>query len=159
MKQDKNIVEYTAMVRRHAHNPVVPSTASVEFAARLIREIEADPARFVLQDRQTGTSIPIDETVFDLIRELLITIASNRAVSLIPYDHELTTHQAARFLNVSRPFLVKQLDEGRIAHRKVGTHRRVRLEDLLAYKEQSAAASEQAKKDLAKLSQELDMGY
>jgi len=145
--------------RINPNTPVVPSAASVAFASKLIRELDTDAARFVLQDRDTGTSIEIDETVYDLIRQLLITFANNRAVSLIPYDHELTTHQAARFLNVSRPFLVKLLDEGRIPHRKVGTHRRVRLEDLLTYREETASSSEKAKEELAKISQELDMGY
>ena len=148
------------MARRLSPNtPVVPSAASVAFASKLIRELEADSARFVLQDRESGTEIEIDEMVFDLIRQLLITFANNRAVSLIPYDHDLTTHQAARFLNVSRPFLVKLLDERQIAHRKVGTHRRVRLEDLLSYREKTASSAEKAKEELAKISQELDMGY
>jgi excisionase family DNA binding protein len=148
------------MARRlNPNTPVVPSAASVEFASKLVRELEADSARFVIQDRETGAEFEIDETVFDLFRQLLITFANNRAVSLIPYDHELTTHQAARFLNVSRPFLVKLLDEGQISHRKVGTHRRVRLEDLLSYREKTAASAEKAKEELAKISQELDMGY
>lgn len=148
------------MTRRLTPNtPVLPSAASVEFATTMLRQLEADPARFVVQDRDTGTEIEIDETVFDLIRLLLITVASNRAVSLIPYDHELTTHQAARFLNVSRPFLVKLLDENRIPHRKVGTHRRVKLDDLLNYKESTKTESEKAKDELAKISQKLDMGY
>lgn len=141
------------------NTPVVPSAASVAFATKLIRELDLDSARFVLMDRETGTSLEIDETVYELIRELLITFANNRAVSLIPYDHELTTHQAARFLNVSRPFLVKLLDEGRIPHRKVGTHRRVRLEDLLTYREETSSSAEKAKEELAKISQKLDMGY
>lgn len=148
------------MARRLPPNtPVVPSAASVEFATRLLRQLEVDPARFVLQDRATNTEIEIDETVFDLVRLLLITFAGNKAVSLMPYDHELTTHQAARFLNVSRPYLVRLLDEDKIAHRKVGTHRRVRLEDLLNYKEATKTESEKAKDELAKISQELDMGY
>ncbi len=137
------------------------TAAAVAFASKLVRELEADSARFVLQDRESGTEIEIeiDETIFDLFRQLLITFANNRAVSLIPYDHELITHQVARFLDVSRPFLVKLLDEGQIPHRKVGTHRRVRLEDLLSYREKTAASAEKAKEELAKISQELDMGY
>lgn len=148
------------MSRRLSPNiPVLPSAASVEFATTMLRQLEADPARFVVQDRLSGTEIEIDETVFDLIRLLLITVASNRAVSLMPYDHELTTHQAARFLNVSRPYLVRLLDENKIAHRKVGTHRRVKLEDLINHKESTKTESEKAKDELAKISQKLDMGY
>jgi excisionase family DNA binding protein len=148
------------MARRVTPNtPVVPSAASVEFASQLLRQMEADSARFVIQDRHTGTEMEIDETVFDLIRLLLTTVASNRAVSLMPYDHELTTHQAARFLNVSRPYLVRLLDENKIPHRKVGTHRRVRLEDLLHYKEATRVEIENAKDELAEISQKNDMGY
>lgn len=148
------------MSRRLSPNiPVLPPAASVEFATKMLRQLEADPARFVVQDRLSGTEIEIDETVFDLIRLLLITVASNRAVSLMPYDHELTTHQAARFLNVSRPYLVRLLDENKIPHRKVGTHRRVKLEDLLNHKELTKTDSEKAKDELAKISQKLDMGY
>lgn len=135
------------------------TAAAVAFASKLVRELEADSARFVLQDRESGTEIEIDETIFDLLRQLLITFANNPAVSLIPYDHELITHQVARFLDVSRPFLVKLLDEGQIPHRKVGTHRHVRLEDLLSYREKTAASAEKAKEELAKISQELDLGY
>lgn len=148
------------MTRRlNPNTPVVPSAASVEFAIKMLRQLEADPARFVVQDRFTDTEIEIDETVFDLIRLLLITVASNRAVSLMPIDHELTTHQAARFLNVSRPHLVRLLDENKIVHRKVGTHRRVRLEDLLKYKESTRIDGEKAKDELAEISQKNDMGY
>ncbi len=148
------------MSRRLTPNtPVVPSAASVEFATTLLRQLEADPARFVVQDRLSGAEIEIDETVFDLIRLLLITVASNRAVSLMPYDHELTTHQAARFLNVSRPYLVRLLDDNKISHRKVGTHRRVKLEDLLKYKEATKVEAEKAKDELAKISQKHKMGY
>lgn len=148
------------MSRRLTPNtPVVPSAASVEFATTLLRQLEADPARFVVQDRLSGTEIEIDETVFDLIRLLLVTVASNRAVSLMPYDHELTTHQAARFLNVSRPYLVRLLDDNKIPHRKVGTHRRVKLEDLLKYKEATKVEAEKVKDELAKISQKHKMGY
>ena len=63
------------------------------------------------------------------------------------------------FLNVSRPYFVKLLESGAIPHHKVGTHRRVKLEDVKRYKEQRTARSQKALQDLADQAQELNMGY
>ncbi len=139
------------------NTPVVPSAASVAFASKLIRELDTDSARFVLQDRDSVTSIEIDETVYDLILQLLITIANNRAVSLIPYDHELTTHQAADFLNVSRGYVIKLLDSGQLGHRMVGTHRRVRLEEVLAYRERMQRTASDSLDEIARIDQTLGL--
>lgn len=89
----------------------------------------------------------------------LTALADGRAVQIAPVDEEVTTSEAAELLNVSRPYLVRLLDEGAIPHRKVGTHRRVRRADVVAYRERQyreAEASLQVQSDQA---QEHGLGY
>ncbi len=57
------------------------------------------------------------------------------SVVIFHYEAEVTTQQAAELLQVSRPYLIRLLEEGRISYRKVGTHRRIRIADILKYKE------------------------
>ena len=78
---------------------------------------------------------------------------------MVPVHAELTTQEAADLLNVSRPHLVKLLEEGALPHHKTGRHRRVLFSDLMEYKQQRDAVSHKAMDELANLSEELGMGY
>ena len=86
-------------------------------------------------------------------------MSKGNAISLIPHHQEISTQEAAKLLNVSRPFLVGLLENGEIPFRKVGAHRRVKLTDVLEYKDQSDAKRLQALNELTALSQEEGMGY
>lgn len=81
------------------------------------------------------------------------------AIMLMPQKHELTTQEAAAFLNVSRPYVIKQIEQGRLRCRKVGRHRRVEFQELLRFQQQQQQHSEEALQGLSDLSQELGLGY
>src|SRR5690349_9160170 len=84
---------------------------------------------------ESEESIAIPVSAFRLLNDILTEMARGNAVTLIPVHAELTTRQAADLINVSRPFLVEQLEKGIIPYRKVGTYRRILFRDLMEYKQ------------------------
>ena len=89
---------------------------------------------------------------------LTTLLAQGDDVALVPVHKELTTYEAAALLNVSRPFLIKLLDEGIIPSKKVGTHRRVRLRDVLEYKRRRSEKTKRLLDEILSFSQE-QSGY
>ena len=94
-----------------------------------------------------------------LLTHVLTEFAKGNAVTMFPVHAELTTQQASDLLGVSRPFPVEQLEKGELPFRKVGTHRRVLLKDLMDYKQSMYRKRHEAFDELAAQAQELDMGY
>lgn len=110
-------------------------------------------------DDSPEETISIPAAAFRLLNDILTQMAQGNAVSLIPIHAELTTQQAADILNVSRPFLIEQLEKNIIPHRKVGTHRRVLFKDLMAYKREMDCKRLEALEQLTVQAEELEMGY
>ena len=147
-------------------DPTTPSemdaTIALEASQRLARLLENDVAAVQLGIEVGGElsgPITIPHDALRLLRDALSEIAKGNAVTLTKVHTELTTQQAADLLNVSRPFLVALLDDGKIPNRKVGTHRRVRLDDLKRYRDQIENARLKVLEELARQGQELDLGY
>jgi excisionase family DNA binding protein len=131
---------------------------ALEALRRQIEDIigEHRTARLVGPD---GEAVEIPTSALRALRLVAQALAHGNALTLAPHGTELTTQQAAALLHVSRPHLVKLLDAGTIDHYKVGTHRRVRIEDVLAYREARASRRREKLDELTRLSEELEGGY
>jgi len=119
----------------------------------------AEPVEVLIRPENSSEaqSVAIPLAAFRMLKDILTQMAQGNAVTLIPVHAELTTQQAADILNVSRPFLVEQLEKGVIPHRKVGKHRRVLFRDVVAYKQAIDQKRTQTLDELAALDQELGL--
>ncbi len=145
---------------------VTPSPADTQLAQESSRKLakllggRKKKVRFhVRPDGEPEEAIAIPMSAFRLLADILTEMARGNAVTLIPVHAELTTQQAADVLNVSRPYLIELLEKGAIPHRKVGTHRRVLFQDVMAYKNRTDQARLKALEELSVLDQELGLGY
>jgi len=117
------------------------------------------PLTLRVRDAGEEETIELPAGAVSLLQAILEDMASGRGVTIVPQNAELTTQQAADFLNVSRPFLVQLLEQKKLPFRMVGTHRRIRFEDVLRYKENTDAERRKVLDQLATEAQELKMGY
>lgn len=104
-----------------------------------------------------GQTFSIPSEVIPVFQELLEQLSNERAVMVLALDSELSTFEAADVLGVSRPFIKKLLEQGKIPFRMVGTHHRVRLADVLQYQEQQHQDSLEAMAELSTQAQELGL--
>ena len=113
----------------------------------------------LIDDSQQRQAVKLPTVALRLLNDILAELELGNTVKVVPIHAELTTQEGADILNVSRPHLVKLLDEGLIPHTKTGRHRRIKFADLMKYKEEREAQSKDALKKLAEQAQSLGMGY
>ena len=141
---------------------VAPSEADAVLAresSRLLatHKLGRTSVRIRLMDE--GDAVTVPASAVRLFLQLLAEMSQGNSVTLIPTQAELTTQQAADLLNVSRPYVAKLLDDGKIPSRRVGKYRRVRFDDLMAFKRKDDEAREKVLDQLTSEAQDLGMGY
>lgn len=121
--------------------------------AELVRELEAylalSSSKAALVD-PAGAARPIPDEIFRILEQVTNALAAGEGITVVPQGMTMTTQQAADFLGISRPTLVRLVESGEIPFDKPGRHRRVRLEDLVEYQASFRAQRRAALRDLAR---------
>lgn len=154
------------MIASHLPKTVLPLEKEVEAAVQGQRELASllstkfETQRIDIFDKEDKPhSLVLPTSALRLLVDILGELAIGNAVKVVPIHAELTSQEAADLLNVSRPHLVKMLEEGAIPFTKTGRHRRIRFSDLMAFKQRREDESQEAMDALARQAQELGMGY
>lgn len=146
------------------HRQLAPTEEEAQLARDSSRRLSpyahrAQPLAVRVIEAGQEESLELPAGAVALLVNILDAMAAGQGISIIPENAELTTVQAAEVLNVSRPFLIKLLEEEAIPHRKVGKHRRVRMEDVMAYKQNIDRERRRVLDLLVEDAQKNDMGY
>lgn len=107
--------------------------------------------QFFLSDADAGDQVEIPHEIYEVLVKTVEAMRKGLAITITPSSMTLTTQQAAELLGVTRPTLVRLLDAGKIPFEKPGTHRRIKLEDVLAFKEVRKAEQYEALDSLGAL--------
>ena len=146
------------LAQLHPPPNVQDSQFAREATARLVPFVQAQkPLKLQIVEAENQEPLVLPVGALALLKDVLEAMAAGRSITMIPHHAELTTMEAADILNVSRPYLIKLLEGGEIPFRKVGRHRRILMEDLMAYKEESDRNRRAAMDKMVALSEELGL--
>ena len=112
-----------------------------------------------LRIEESDEIVTIPLKALKLLNSILTNMAQGKSTALMPTDAEITTQQAAEILNVSRPHVIKLLEKGDIPFKKVGSHRRILLQDILEYESKFKIERRKKLNQIAKEAQKLNLGY
>ncbi|RKG78615.1 helix-turn-helix domain-containing protein [Corallococcus terminator] len=125
-------------------------------AARLNKELAVDSpgkaARLVLP---SGEQVELPDSMVSVLRTIMEALANGSPVSIIPMHREMTTQEAADFLNISRQHLVTLLEQGKLPHSRPGKHRRLRASDVIAYRRKRQAEMEAGLQEIVELDKKM----
>lgn len=133
------------------------SLRRIKSASRQFTTNAANAVHFKLQEDTEYIAIP--KNAFTLLETILTEMSEGKSITVISTEAELSTQQAADFLKISRPHLIKLLQSKIIPHKMVGSHRRVRLADIEAYENKMQGDRAEQLQFLTDQAQTLNLGY
>lgn len=133
---------------------VLPPEESLDSFTTLLSKFK-DPSTTLIGPE--GEHLILPAKVFEVLRQVVAAMAEGQAVTIVPVHQRLTTQEAADLLSISRPTLIKLLDAGEIPYEQPGRHRRLRLTDIIAYRDKSSIQRRQALDRMVEIANESDM--
>ncbi len=130
-------MEYLANVNRPSKEEQRVAMESYNALAEVLEQVHTKNPEIEIEETQEKIRIPLK--ALKLLAKILKVTSQGKLISIIPVATEMTTQAAAELLGCSRPHLVKLLEEGKIEFTKIGKHRRVKYEDIIAYKKRMKA--------------------
>ncbi|MCB1907276.1 MAG: excisionase family DNA-binding protein [Rhodocyclaceae bacterium] len=153
-----------ACERRRNVEPVAsPRDQEMARAAQrcIVEALDRSRAVTITVTADDGSIPPVElpPSALKLMGQLLGLMSEGRSIVLVPEKQELSTVEAANFLRVSRPFVIKEIEEGRLACRKVGSHRRIQFDELRRYADEMKVKRADALDRMAKNARDLGLDY
>lgn len=149
-----------ALLERTTKSDQKVAQVSMSGMIKVSSEISKSKSKSVdIQIQGTGVVVKIPYKAFSLLMDILVNMSEGKSITIVHLESEVSTQEAADLLKVSRPHLVKLLESNRIPFKRVGSHRRILISDLLAYENELKNVREENLRLLAEQAQELNLGY